>query len=502
MSIGGNVDLRAYLAILVKRGWLIVSAVVLCVAAAAASIMLITPTYKGDAQLFVSTQISSGNLNQELFQGSNFSAERVKSYSELVTSPTVLDPVIAELSLPVSATELADRVTAKVPLETVLIDISATSDSPETAAALANAVSGSLAKVIEDLESSETRGSSPVKATVVTPAMVPTAPAFPSIPVNLGLGVLIGLIVGVGLAVLLEKLNTSVKDAADLATVSSLPVLASVSRDTKRGASAIVRDDQYGSRGEAYRHLRTNLQFAEVDRAAKVIVVTSAQAGEGKSSVAGNLANSMAQVGARVCLVDGDLRRPSLGSYFRLVEDVGLSTALVGRANIDEILQPVDAGLSVITSGAVPPNPAELLSSHRFPALLRELANRFDIVLIDTPPVLPAADAVALAACADGVLFVVQAGKTGRQHVDRALKSLEQVHARILGVVLNMVPSKGKSRYWEAGGYSYRPKPRPIEEPLSQPVPRARNGAQPEWAAVTMKLPRVKPEKPPAGFEG
>ena len=499
-------DLRSYLAILAKRAWLIVSVVVVCLAAAAASVLLMTPTYKGDAQLFVSTQISSGNLNQELFQGSNFSAERVKSYSQLVTSPTVLDPVIAELSLPLDARQLADQVSAKVPLETVMIDISATSDSPEMAAAIANSVGTSLAKVIGDLESSETRGSSPVKATVVTPAMVPASPASPSIPINLGLGLLIGLIAGVGLAVLLEKLNTSVKDTADLAQISDVPVLANVVRDTRKSATAIVRDDHLGSRSEAYRQLRTNLQFAAVDQMPKVIVVTSALAGEGKSSVAGNLAVSMSQVGVRVCLVDGDLRRPSVASYFKLNGPLGLSNALVGRGVLEQILQPVDHGFAVITSGPVPPNPAELLSSKRLPGLLRDLTERFDVVLIDAQPTLPAADAVVLAALADAVLFVVQAGKTTTQQVQRALKSLDQVNARVLGTVLNMVPARslGMSRYWYGTSYTYRPRVRPVDEAIAEPrrspprpAPQVRNGTSPERATTTL----VKPPPPSNGTE-
>jgi polysaccharide biosynthesis transport protein len=496
--MGEIVDLRSYLAILAKRAWLIVSVVVMCLAAAAGSILLMTPTYRGDAQLFVSTQISSGNLNQELFQGSNFSAERVKSYSQLVTSPTVLDPVIAELSLPLDARQLADHVSAKVPLETVMIDISATSDSPEMAAAIANSVANSLAKVIGELESSETRGSSPVKATVVTPAMVPASPSSPSIPINLGLGLLVGLIAGVGLAVLLEKLNTSVKDTADLAAVTDIPVLAHVVRDTRRGATAIVRDDHLGSRSEAYRQLRTNLQFAAVDRMPKVIVVTSALAGEGKSSVAGNLAVAMSHVGVRVCLVDGDLRRPSVASYFKLTGPLGLSNALVGRASLDQILQPVDNGFAVITSGPVPPNPAELLSSKRFPGLLRDLTEKFEVVLIDAPPTLPAADAVVLAALADAVLFVVQAGKTTMPQMQRALKSLEQVNARVLGTVLNMVPSRnaGKSRYWYGTGYTYRPHAKPVDTAIAEPrrnsprpAPQVRNGTPSEHVSSTMVKP-------------
>lgn len=456
-------DLRSYLAVLARRWVLVMSVLVISLAAAAASILLITPSYRGEAQLFVSTQISAGNLNQELFQGSNFSADRVKSYTLLATAPGVLNPVIEELGLSVTAEELAGVITAEVPLETVLINISATSGSPETAAALANRVSTNLAGVIEFLETSEGRGSSPVKATVVTEASVPTSPVAPSIPVNLGLGIVLGLVVGIGLALTLEALNTSVKNPTDLAGVTSLPVLASVTRDTRKGAPPIVRDDPLGTRSEAYRQLRTNLQFASVDETPKIVVVTSALPGEGKSSVAGNLAVALSQVGVRVCLVDGDLRRPSVASYFGLVAEVGLSTALAGRANVDEILQPAGSGFAIITSGLIPPNPTELLGSQRYPALLRELSDRYDMVIVDSPPTLPAADAAVLAAAADGVLLVVRAGRTSRHQVERALKNLDQVNARMLGAVLNLVPTKGKGDEWYGTGYTYRPDPRTVK---------------------------------------
>lgn len=471
-------DLRSYVALLRKHLGLIASAVVLSLAVAAGMILVTSPTYEAQSQLFVSTQISSGNLNQELFQGSNFSADRVKSYSKLVASPTVLDPVIQELGLPTTATDLAKKVSAEVPLETVLIDITASADSPETAAALANSVGNSLVKVIGDLESSETRGSSPVRAKVVTPATVPTAPSWPSIPLNLGVGLLAGLLIGVGGAVLLEKLNTSLKDAQDIAAVTDLPVLAVVANDSAKNAPDVVPAGDHGPRGEAYRQLRTNLKFAAVDHPPKVIVVTSAVAGEGKSSVAANLAAAMARSGTNVCLVDGDLRRPSVAKYFRLDETTGLSEALVGQVHVDTIIQPAQAHLAAVPSGAIPPNPAELLSSHRLPPLLGSLKERFDVVVIDAPPVLPAADAVALAAQADAVLLVVRAGKTAQNQFDRTIRTLEHVHARIFGVVLNMVPARavGKSRYWYAPGTYTVPKKGAT--PGASAHANASNGAQ------------------------
>lgn len=451
-------ELRAYLAVLAKRWMIIVGVFLTCAAAAVASIVLTTPTYRATAQLFVSTEISAGNVNQQLYQGGIFSGDRVKSYTELAASPAVLDPVVAELRLPTTARLLADDVQATAPVDTVLINVTAGSTSPNMAATLANAVGNSLSRVIERIETPATQAASPVKVTLITPALVPDTPSWPSIPLVAGLGVLIGLVAGIALALLREKLDTSIKDADDLLGVADVPILAEVGRDRRRGrAPAIVRDDPQGVRSEAYRHLRTNLQFTAVGDAPKVIVVTSALPQEGKSSVAGNLALALAQLGRRVCLIDGDLRRPSVAEYFGLVGEAGVSTVIVGRAGIDDVLQPVDHGLSVITSGMVPPNPTELLSSLACEQMLKELGDRFDTVIVDAPPVLPAADAAVLAAAADGVIFVIQAGRSRRQDVKRALSALEQVHARMLGAVLNMVaPTRGSDGYGYNSGYTSR----------------------------------------------
>lgn len=451
-------ELSSYMSLLAKRRALVASTLLVSMALAVASILLAKPSYQAESRLFVSTEISTGNINQELFQGSNFSTNRVKSYTELVDSPIVLDRVIKDLELPLTGPELAEQVDATVPLETVILNIEARSDSPQLATAMADSVAGNLATVIEDLETSGSRGSSPVKATVVTKALVPTSPIWPNLPMILAVGLVVGLVVAVSLALLLEKLNTTVKAAADLERLPGLPVLASVVRDRGwRSSTPIVRDDPQGARGEAYRQLRTNLQFAAVDVRPKVILVTSALASEGKSSVAGNLALALSQVGARVCLVDGDMRRPSVANYFGLVGDAGLSTVLIGRATIDEVLQPA-GDVWAITSGTLPPNPAELLSSARFRDLLRDVASRFDTVVIDSPPVLPAADAAVLAAAADAVLLVVRSGKTTFNQLAQTVDSLNKVGARILGAVLNRVQPKegGMGTYTYRSGYNYQ----------------------------------------------
>ncbi|MDN5857968.1 MAG: polysaccharide biosynthesis tyrosine autokinase [Pseudonocardia sp.] len=481
-------DLRAYLAVLAKRWMMIVGISVTFVFVAAASIFLTTPTYRATAQLFVSTEISTGNVNQELYQGGIFSGDRVKSYTQLATSPVVLGPVVTEFGLPTTARRLAEDVQATAPLDTVLIDVTVDSTSPDMAATLANAVGNSLSRVIEDIETSKARSASPVKVTLVTPARVPDTPYWPSIPLVLALSVLIGLIAGIASALLVEKLDTSVKSADNLRGVADLPILAEVGRDRRSShANAIVRNDPQGVRSEAYRQLRTNLQFTAVGNAAKIILVTSALPREGKSSVAGNLALALAQLGGRgVCLIDGDLRRPSVADYFGLVGEAGVSSVIVGRAGVDDVLQPVDHRLLVITSGVVPPNPTELLSSSTFAQMLKELSGRFDTIIVDAPPVLPAADAAVLAAAADGVIFVVNA-RTRRQDVQRALSALEQVQARMLGAVLNMVALTRQSgrRYGYTSNYTYSP-----VNSVGQEMFRA-GGAPPEGAqekAVLMPL--------------
>lgn len=484
-------ELRNYLGVLARRWALIAIALVLAMTGAAGATLLIPPTYRADTQLFVSTQINAGNLSQELFQSSNFSADRVKSYTQLATSPKVLNPVISQLQLRTTPKTLAGQISASVPLDTVLINIAATDRSPEVAAALANAVGTTLAQVIEDLETPGTSQSSPVNATVVSDAVVPAGPVWPNLPLNLAVGLLVGAIVGVGLAVLRESLDTSVKNSEDLARVTDLPVLAAVTRDASGPGEPIVRDDPHSSRSEAYRQLRTNLQFAAVDEKPRVVVVTSAVPAEGKSSVAGNLAMAMAKMGVNVCLVDGDLRRPSVADYFGLVGEAGLTTVLIGRARLEEVLQPVAQSFSAITSGAVPPNPSELLGSERAALLLRELSQRFDMVLVDAPPTLPVADAAVLCAAADGVLLVVHAGKTTRNQVDLAVKNLKQVNARMLGVVLNMVPPKGRRGAYYGYGYTYRP-----VETIVDPEPPA--PAHPNAAALRPSpRPRVDSESEP-----
>jgi len=298
--------------------------------------------------------------------------------------------------------------------------------------------------------------------TVISPAVRPTVPIRPRILSNTLLAAVLGALSGVGLAFLLEYLDDTVKSPDDL-KATGLGVIGVVQRvhsNGKQAESRIFAVSQPTSlAAEAYRTLRTNLQFSSLDRPLRSLVVTSAVATEGKTTTAANLAVVMAQAGNRIVLVDGDLRRPSAHKLFNLSSRVGLTDALVEDPQaLDGYLQ--ESGienLRVLAAGPIPPNPQELLGSQRMKELLRRLEEEADIVVLDTPPILAVSDANVLAARASGVLVVVNAGQTRRAAVRQAVEGLRKVGANVLGCVLNMVSMRGgrSSYYYSSYYYSH-----------------------------------------------
>jgi len=216
-----------------------------------------------------------------------------------------------------------------------------------------------------------------------------------------------------------------------------------------RNEKLITHHDPKNFVSEAFRTLRTNIQFASVDRILKSIMVTSSGPSEGKSTTISNLAIVMAQADKRVLLIDADLRKPTVHHSFRLPNWMGLTSLLVENRSITEVIQTTEVPkLSVLTSGPIPPNPAELLGSNRMRELIRELTDKYDLVLIDAPPVLAVTDSQILSGIIDGVLLVVNAGKTNRDIIVKAKQQLEQVNARIIGTVLNNKSMQGQGYYY------------------------------------------------------
>lgn len=416
--------------------------------------LMIQPTYESETKLFVALQNSS--TVTELQQGNVFTQARVQSYVKTVNTPAVLQPVVDSLGLEVTPQVLSNQITATSDVNTVLISISVTDKSPIQAAAIAQAVGNSLIQAVDELEKPSAGGSSPVKLSIITPAIAPAGPSSPNVRLNLILGLLAGIAAGVALAVLRSVLDTRIRGEADLRRVTKAALLGGVSFDSDAVKKPLLTQAAAQSpRAESFRQLRTNLQFAHVGHDSKTVLITSSVPGEGKSTTALNLAIAMAQAGQSVALVDADLRRPMIAEYLGLERNAGLTTALIGRADIADLLQPWGSEqLYVLASGQIPPNPSELLGSGKMKQLISKLESTFDAVIIDAPPLLPVTDAAVLAQRVGGVVVVVGTQKVRTTDLEKSLAALEMVQADVLGVVLNRLPTKGPDAY-TYGYYSY-----------------------------------------------
>ena len=473
-------ELRDYFLIL-RRRWLSALIVSLVVVLAVTVVSLVmTKKYTATTRLFFAVQ---GTVSvTDLAQGSTFAEQQMTSYALVATSPLVLDSVISKLELPTTAIELAKSVTATVPTDTVIIKIDATSTDAELAARIANSIVVELSSVVGTLAPEQSSGSQAVKATTLARAEIPQDPSSPNIVRNSILGFVLALILGVSVALLRHILDTKVRSEADVRALTDSPILGVVSyAEEMPRHPVILRDEPSSASSEAVRRLRTNLQFIDVASRPRSIVVTSSIPGEGKSTIVLNLAVSLADTGARVLLIDADLRRPSIAEYAGLEGAAGLTTVLIGRAKGADVVQPWgDGTLDILPSGPIPPNPSELLGSPAMIALLEQLTASYDMVLLDSPPILPVTDAAILSNLAGGALVIV-----GTDHIHRAqllstIESLNTAGAHIFGVVINKVSRQDAGGYGYNTAYSYRTPDHPTPGPPDliskteklQPVPR------------------------------
>ncbi|MER5625505.1 polysaccharide biosynthesis tyrosine autokinase [Streptosporangium sp. NPDC002544] len=404
--------------------------------------------YRTTTTLFVSIAQGGQSSIDQRYQGTLFTQERVRSYAALVTTPVVTRSVVRTLGLSLKPEELAQRLEVDVPVDTVLLNITARYGDAEAVARIANAVTARLVAVVADLETPDPDQGSAIRVKVVRDAAVPERPSSPRVVLNIVLGFALGLVGGVGAGALREALDTRIHSEADLARLSDQPLLAMVPKDPDTQVAPLV-GDRFSSRAEAYRKLRTTLRFVGVDQPAKVFLVTSPLPGDGKSTTAVNLAAALAAEGAQVALVEVDLRRPRLADMLGLVGEAGLTSVLTGRAELADVAQSTAGAhrITVLTSGPLPPNPSELLGTQRMRDLLRRLAQGFDYVILDAPPLLPVTDAAVLAPEADGTILVTRAKKTRRDDLREALTVLEGARGRVVGLVFNCGTVTRSDRY-------------------------------------------------------
>ena len=452
-------DLLGYLRALRKNWWIVLVVTVIGVGVSAALVSQSTPKYVSNMSFFVNTNQSTPS---GLLAGDQYAQQRVDSYSILVTqerlanlvlSDPAVKKVLADTGVSMTAGDVAGEITASGQTNTVILSVQVTDTSTQRAQVIATSLATQFVELVKVIDPA-------VELQVIAGPTLRNGQVSPKTSLDLSLGFLVGLALGIAVAVLRDRVSTGVKSAEILRKTTRYPVLGEIRRDrSAKAVPLVVKGARRSPRIEAYRQLRTSLQFVGVEAAVRVILVTSAVANEGKSVIAGNLAMVFADTEQRVLLVEADLRRPKVNEYFGLEGAVGLSDVLAGQVELEDVLQPWgDRGLMVLPSGSIPPNPSELLGGRTMGTLMKTLRTKFDVIVVDSPPLLPVTDAAVTSTHADGVLMVVRAGKTSRKDIEKAVRVLASVDARLFGWVLNMVPVKGRSRNVLYDGYGYNEK--------------------------------------------
>lgn len=515
-----TIDLKRYLFLFWQWAWLIVIIAVLAGLAAFFLSQRITPTYQASATGLI--EVPSGTMGEStaLFTSERLGL----TYSQIMTNTSVMEETISRLGIDMHPRQLAGMISVQQVQNTQLLRVSVVSMDPFAAAAIANTVvevfsdeiqgqqarryelsktslEGRMADVefqIEEfrgqlqaaptqeevarleakiaqyegiyfslLNSFEqirtTEAQSMITVTLVEPAAVPNAPFRPRVFNNVALAGLTGLLLSAGGVFAIDALDDTLKSPDDIREKLDLPVLGIInefSQDEGNGLGLITIKKPRSPISETFRILRTNVQFASIDKDLNSVLVTSAEPTEGKTTIASNLAAVFAQSGRKTMLIDADLRRPNLHKKFDLNNSRGLTSIFYQRMNNiidndDSILKSPIENLQVLTTGKLPPNPSEILASTRMRQLIERIKKEMDMVILDTPPVLAVTDAVVLSPLVDGVLIVVASGKTSVTAVRNMVEQLERSKAKILGVVLKFMDGGGR-RYARRYGYAVR----------------------------------------------
>jgi len=500
-ELGTEPSFRAYLQIIRRRKWWVGLAAALGLAASLAFSLTAQKEYSATAQLLVQPTFDASGTGVTQLQP--VTQTDVQTELQLVTSAPVQQAVRAKLnSAPaISASEVG---------QTNVMAITATSDLPSQAALVANlyatafvqyrqAVAESnlasaeaqlrsqISSLTQQLKSFGGNTTSPAASALlnqqavlkeqlaqmqvsgatntgdvvlVTPAQTPASPSSPKPVQDSLLGLAAGLALGLAAAFLRDSLDDKLVSKEATEHAGGAPVLAMTPLVTswpRQQPLVVAAAEPTSPAAESYRSLRTSLQFARQEGQLCSLVVTSPGVAEGKTATLANLGVVFAQAGERVVLVSCDLRRPRIGEFFGLDEQVGLTSVLLGERTLEQVVLPVPDfdRLSLLPAGPVPPNPAELLNSARAGDIFATLREHFDLVLIDSPPVLPVTDAAILSRYADATLMIVAAGQTRRGDLHRAVEKLNQVGAKILGLVLNKVTRQTGRNYGYGYGYGY-----------------------------------------------
>ncbi len=464
-------DLHTYLGA-VRKSWpLIVLTTILGAAVGVAAYLATPPTYASTVDFYVSTP-QTGAISPQ--SGGQFAESRVNSYIVLLSSEQLAQRVVDATGIPMRPVDLSQQVTASTELNTVVVTATVTDGSPQRSLQIAQGIADTFPKLVDELDNAG-RSNAVVVIHVVSGPTLQADPISPDWKRYVGLGLAIGLILGLLIAVFRELLDTSVRSLEVAQKLVGAPVIGTIAFDPETKKSPlIIGAEATSTRAEAYRQLRTNLQFISAARSADVILVTSSLPLEGKTTTSVNLALTFVEFGERVLLIEADLRRPKVAAYLDLDREVGLTNVLAGQVALDEVIQPWGSdGLFVLASGSTPPNPSELLGSPRMADIIESLKGQYDKIVIDSPPVLPVTDAVVASALAEAVVLVIRHGKTSRAQLATAAQSLANVDAHIVGSVLNMKKQGRRERHtYGTDAYHEAANARPVQATEASAAPQ------------------------------
>ncbi len=442
-------EVRAYINVLLRWKWLILAVTFVCAVTSVIVSLQLPRAYASTTEALVSPKQVLNNSSVNDPSQLPTVDQLVFTYLALVDTDPVRQGLVSS-GVPRSPDALRGHLIAiRVP-NTTLIAVTAVDRDPAVALLEAQNVITKVNDSLRDLQAKVpgTDQNSHLEALVPweVPTQSPIAPISPNIPQNLLLALGAGLLLGIAVAFILERLDTTIKADTDVRLKLGLPLLGSIfnrplERDeAKAGAEISIIASTPGPDpvAEQYRALRTNIMFSRIDEPVSTMVVTSTLPGEGKSTTACNLAVVMAQAGYKVILVDADLRRPSLHRVFGIKRNTGLGNLTLGAGPVEGFLTLTDVpNLRVLCSGPLPPNPSELLGSNAMQRIIGRLKATSDVLIFDTPPIGTFTDATVLGAIVDGVVLVVEQGRTPMNSIVRSIETLDAVGIKPLGVVLN-----------------------------------------------------------------
>lgn len=441
-----GITLMDLLKIIRKHLPTMIIAFVIVVAAVSAYTFLAPPKYTATAQAMATYNASQdGESISQQSTGGTYISNQITSYPTLAVTEKVLKPVINELGLDETVDGLAGQITVTNPTNTAFVNIAAVDGDPKQAADIANAVAESLKTVIEnDLYTGDT---SPVKVSIVQKAQTPLTKSSPKTVLYLAVGVVLGLIVGVFAALIKDLLNTRVEEPSDVRGVVRASSLGSVPvDDSLESKRPVLVSQPNGAIAEEFRRIHTNIEFLQTDRTegvGQLLVITSAQPSEGKTTMAINTAVALAEDGAKVLLIDADLRHPSVAHHLGIEGAAGLAHVLSGQMGPKDVVQSYwKPNLHILPSGKRPANAGVLLGSETMKLMVEQALTQYDYVIIDTAPLTVSNDGAVFGRWAKGLLLVVSRNVCEKKSLQEASDTLATAQVPVLGFIFNRADPK------------------------------------------------------------